>query len=268
MADYIGYLAPNKTGTTSMTQAFVDAGLLHEGWFWDIPCNGFFKARPYMMGTDYMARRWWEPPNDNITLFSVLRNPWDRLVSGWLQGKKSGWIGSDMPLKEFCDFLLTYFSLSEQHAILTFSEAGSPIAKYFPTAGGENIKTAYRHAMNLESGVFLEKPHPKLITGDVNDFPLRVTGGDPPPSYLVDMFVGEEKIYRLQPNIKHLLSFENLEEDLNSVFDDLNVQNIKLPYLRVSENKKDYRSYYCEATFDFATIYYAWEIELGNYSFG
>lgn len=256
MADYVGYLAPNKTATTSMTQAFVDAGLLHKEWIWDIPCNGFFKPCSYVTGPDWIHRRWWEPQNDNIILFSVIRNPWDRLVSGWLQSRRSEWVRDDMSLKEFCELLNTIF----------WEGITTEDVTRFRITNADIMKTAYRHAMNLESGIFLENPQQNPITARPTDFPLNLRGGEPAPARFIKACA--VKGYKLQPNIKYLLSFENLEEELNTAFDDLNIQNVKLPRLRVDESKKDYRSYYCNETVDFATEYYAWEIELGNYSFG
>lgn len=65
----------------------------------------------------------------------------------------------------------------------------------------------------------------------------------------------------------HLLRFENYEPEVRRLFIKLGLPDPKIPHLRKTERRKNYRHYYTDEIVDFVTDYYSVDLENFNYSY-
>jgi len=79
-------------------------------------------------------------------------------------------------------------------------------------------------------------------------------------------FICTQKDGDLLSEINDIIIFENFQNDVDKIFDRLNMQVRTLPYKNKS-NRQDYRSYYDDEIIEAVTVRFQEEISYFNYSF-
>ena len=98
-------------------------------------------------------------------VFTIVRNPWERIVSGWTHDKKASW-RSKYPMleKEFNDGIYEYLEVRKtlKHSQLNYINKDDMILRY------ENLNEDWHHLRNI---LFVEMPDlPRLEVGSHNHY--------------------------------------------------------------------------------------------------
>ena len=264
---YIGYIPTPRAGSTSFTHALINAGVYSRDDINDIPNrNGFFMAAGPLSGSDRMFPRWWENHNtyEQIYLFTIIRNPYERIVSAWLHSLRQKWIPEFFTLIDYCQFL-NKFSTGIYHRN-PGEDAHAAAARYYDqwpsdafdetSTETEIARNAYQHGASwyFQSHVMLDRlgysdDLKKAIVNHVWNGSNGVAGNCFP-------------IF-LRPRL-NILRFENLQECIDELTQELEWPQLKLPHLN-SSRCHDYKAYHTLETQEFVKMFYAIEIAAGGY---
>lgn len=245
---YIGYIPTGRTGSTSIRHALKNAGLIDPDFMWDVPSlKGVFITRINRSPSDFFWSRWWEY-NSSVEMFTVVRNPYDRLVSGWLHTNKQKWLPRELNLLEYCYLL---------QAVYTGGVNPGPL----PWAGAdlEMLVTAAAHGMNFETSI-----HTAIAAGKAQKNPALVQDWvkyalNKGPGFPVHEW---PKINRPDMTV---IRFENLEEEFLNLCDRYGWDNVKLERKNGIVDRKPFEAYHTPETIDFVRAYYKYELETFGY---
>jgi len=252
---YIGFIPTPRAASASLTHALASAGIYDPSGAPDIPSqNGFFLANSPLSGQDKLFPRWWDHRGD-VFLFTVLRNPYDRVASAYLHSLRQEWIPSFFTLPDFCDFLARF-----AQGIYNDLPGGPDefYEKWSPEAfvGQEVVRMAFNHAASWECGAHTAN-HRRLYSRDVlvglcaHCF---FDAASPPFSFLHPVE---------RPHL-HKLRFENLQADVDELVEKLGWPPVELPHLHRSRHT-DYRTLHTPVTEAFVQGFYCSELAAGKY---
>lgn len=247
MRRYIGYIPTGRAGSTSIRRALKRACIIDEDFIWDVPSpKGVFVTRVNRDEKDFFWRRWWET-RDDVEMFTVVRNPYDRLVSGWLHTNKQKWLPRELTLEEYCYLLHCGYTHNEQ-----------PIQRPWEGADPEAFATAHNHGMNFETSihtvidVIAAQDTPHLVECWV-EYALKKGPAFPPSEW--------PKFARRLTVIR----FENLEEEFLNLCDKYGWEDVELKWENKTADRKSFESYHTPTSIDFVRSYYRYELEAFGY---
>ena len=282
--EYIGYIKSAKSAGTAIVHTLREAGILNEKYIWDVPNkNGFFMTRPQRSPEDLIHHRWWQkPPNrENVLMWGVVRNPYDRIVSAWLYSIQQKQIPPEVTLEDYCQWLYTMY---------TTTVCVSMVNKYPDFYRDKDadylMSELWIHGNSWQSQAFfapaLKKLQDHCIEGKNDVWHRLVMGANYPypcpiaPSdyflmenlYLFPCFSGHgfKKVSQWDWKV---LKFENLQDEMDELCKQLDwpAMNLSRRFNVTKAKNKHYRFYHSPETVKFVQIFYQYEINLGNYTF-
>ena len=292
--DYICYVPMPRCASTSIKQGLQSAGILSKSFIHDVPQrNGLIVARPSLVWNDVCQWRWWqmfwgdrgEIPNrverDGLKLFlwTVVRNPYSRVVSAWKLALKEGWLHpsthKDATLEEFLS--LMFATLQDNISVVDGYPAwfkngrhGSLLAPKLRQADAnemfllegvtrEGLESMWGHTISVADSSLALTDHQRWHKEDQQTFTCGVSG-------LANMYVNG-LVHGIVPSIPrgwrtplpfHTVKFENLHSDFGILCRFLGWPEIELPHLNKIQ-KDDFMSYHNEKTIQLTNIFYDYE---------
>lgn len=259
---YIGYLPTPRAGSKSITHALINAGVYSRDDINDIPNGGgFFLSVSTLTAKDKMFPRWWESAEvcQSIALFTVLRNPYDRVVSAWLHSVKQKWVPESITLPEFCDFLTRFYT--GQYLCADGESMPQAALRYYagwPGTDFDTQRSAFMHAASWECqkhSVLDFKQYPDELKAQLMRHCVVENYPSPPLAQFPKA---------LRPGMI-ILPFENLKEEIAKLSESFGWPQLELPHLNNSQCH-DYSVYHTPETLEFVKLFYSTEIWLGGYT--
>ena len=278
--DYICYVPSPRCASTSIKSGLCHSGVLEESHFPDVPGrNGFFVANPVMSWSDTVQWRWWQhfittPEGSQIArkvdrhdlklfLWTVVRNPYDRIVSAWQVALREKWLYESCSLEDFISLVLAVQSGN----IYTdnFDGVDRPVVARgdelivmadMTRAGVEN---AFNHAASLVTTPIFTTDFNRYLREDKAKFCQGVSG--------VSNMTVNNKTHWITPitpvKYRYLmkfyyLKFESLQSDFNVLCDRLGWPHVELPHHNKIESG-NFMSHHTEKTIHLTNILYDFE---------
>lgn len=148
---------------------------------------------------------------------------------------------------------ITFYSEEERNCRFTFAFTRNPFDRLL--SAYKYLRGGGSHKGDAEIGKTLSNNFNSFVLKDLNDIICRLHFR-PQMHYIEDInlfnFIGK---------------FENLQEDFNTVCDNISISHIKLPHLNKSKHKH-YTEYYTDETKQIVAEKYAKDIEQFGYDFG
>jgi len=304
------YVKTPRCASSSIVRALVDNRLALPEEFGASDERGGFPvavARANLTGIDYCTkapddylalasgvhapRQWTEEPD--LFLWTVVRNPFEKAVSAFIQNKDRGLLSPKCTFEEYLFMLWQIWFAASTHPpdIPTPRSAMENLVEWVrwseilqnpqPQLTGPNevpndpgmdhIFDCFYHGANWESMILFEHPDPwlnlNLITRTIPGYgwgrPGPLGRG---PEYLIPGCGWKGKPRHLDFVVK----FESLQNDFDKLCDLLDYPTIQLPHENKSHtrNRPAYKKYYTETSYNMTIDLYYHEITTFGYSFG
>ena len=250
MTKYIGYIPTGRAGSTSIIGALKRACIIDKDFIWDVPSSkGVFVTRVNRDGKDFFWPRWWEGTRrHDVEMFTVVRNPYDRIVSGWLHTNKQKWLPRELSLDEYCHLL--YSGFTHQDLLAQWPWEG---------ADPDAFATAYNHGMNFDSSV-----HTRINWPEAQKNPRLV-------ELWFEYVIKEGPAFpfhewpKLARDNMTVIRFENLEEEFLNLCHKYGWGDVELKWENKTVGRKPFEAYHTPTSIDFVRSYYRYELEAFGY---
>jgi len=267
-----------KCGGTSIVQALKEAGFYSESAAaHEIHPSGLCVARFNRAGDEMFNNmvEWEGEFEETAYCWTVVRNPWARLVSCWFDLRHRGAVSTRHSFDQFISFL-------------AFAHGKGGWEKMLNWTPQKHLESVVLHTRDLcdheNAGVPALYPlDPQKAAATCGCFFTVSAHCDPwPESYLFevqwpDIETGVD-VYDVSSTPRHLdkvIKFENFQNDFNEVCDDLGIDRLSLPYTNTRSDLKkggnsndDYTTFYTPKTKALVAATYAYEIDTFGYTFG
>ena len=277
--DYVCYVPMPRCASTSIKGAMQNAGVLDKYFFHDIPGkNGLIIARPALEWVDMLRNRWWqnfkvkqtevfkkaEKHDCKLFLWTVVRNPYDRIVSCWKLALKETWVPDDTTLKDFISIVACL-----RNGFFILDSGGKPTLNAGPESAGaefsmsvDSLSSVFVHTVSIvETPLYLTdfarypKERPKDYAAGIsgNLINITVNGSDHGVVPLVP------NKYRI-PMPFYIVRFENLQSDFDTLCEYLGWPKADLPHFNKIKSD-DFMSYHTIETIQLTNMLYEFEFD-------
>jgi hypothetical protein len=273
-----------KTGSTSILAALENVGIYDSSFqAHEIQTNGFCVVRPNLNGNEFeilpgphpthtrFPKEWEGDFEQDAYLWTVVRNPWDTMVSAWLAARKQGSFAKRHSFRMFVEghAFLTDYSYrsdfnkvtSEEHTLMM------RISSTWCDCDPELIQRAKLGQLRVSKNSQIP---PGVLQCKRQCIPRTLTTLSPSWIGGTWLMANGSNDFWVPRDFSRILRFENLQNDFNLVCDDFNIDRIKLPTLNSrTEQKRPYQDFYDdnEDLISIVAKWFASEIKLFKYNF-
>jgi len=257
-----------KCAGTSILKALEDCGVYYPNFpTHEIQDNGFCVVRYYVGGDDLsenafggrecvMKKEWEGDFEANAYLWTVVRNPYERIVSCWFDSRRRGYFSERHSFRDFVTFVCAVKNVQTPKGAMEISRMSSLLCDcpepgvavlYGGKGGCECYFGILSHAMPWG--------HSWLMTGDTT------LASSSLPKVFADTY---------PRNFSRIIRFENLHEDFDRLCKDLEI-TASLPHTNRRVQESDHYTAYYEGTPDLIPLVeniYQYEFAAFGYRFG
>lgn len=278
--DYICYVPTPRCASTSIKDCLKREGILSTSYLHDVPGpNGIFVSNPVMTWSDTVQWRWWQHflahPEDSqisrkinshelkLLLWTVLRNPYDRIVSAWQVALREKWVYDDMPLEEFIGLMITMqrghvktMEISgEWRPVLTAGDSPVVVGDLHRTG----VENAFAHSASITASPIFTTDFNTYLKEDPDRFSEGVSGVSNLNINGIHHGITPTIPARYRhPMLFRYLKFESLQSDFNVLCDRIGWNRTELPHHNEIK-RDDFMSYHTEKTIYLTNILYDFE---------
>ena len=272
-----------KTGSTSILAALEKAGI-YDPFFQahEIQPNGFCVVRPNLDGNDFeilpgppikqirFPKEWEGTFEQSAYLWTIVRNPWDVMVSAWLHARRANAFAKR---HSFRHFVKTHAFLSDYAYRSEFNEVTLAEHRLMVTLSASWCDCINSSALDSMFHAHTKMSKSSIPTGVLycNEQCIMRTLTVLKPSWGQGTWLMTSlNEFTIPRTFSRVLRFENLQNDFNFVCDDFGIDRIKLPHLNSrTEQTRPYQDFYVdnEDLISIVAKQFSSEIELFEYSF-